>query len=479
MIAGSMPAQVYLPEAQGAPIVIVAHGFTADKEMMQSLAYSLVRDGLAVVTFDFRGHGQNTTNFDHNRLQEDMKEVVDFAKNLNEKMPATFFGSFKQVDTTRIALMGHSMGGGAVVTYGAHDPDIDATVPISGVSARVTEDLPRNLFIIYAEKDPADLHQAAQQMLKASAGEVENLAPNTTYGSFADGSARRLSMVKGTDHLTILFSMDAHRQMLDWLHQVWGLPPRTGEVSDPRLARMGQMYIVSLLLFFCCCYGMAWYFPTIPKRTGREIMLNLVFLAIVCFITLFVIRLAPPLSFLPMPVGDYLVSYFFVVGIIYCLVASRRGNIDLVDFFPSPGKTIFAAFVLFLLVYLTFGTITTDVWYRQLFTGQRLLWALVLLPLLLPFFIGFEASFKRGSTLVALVGSLIGILIVLGMIRLGVGLRLTDDFVMLIIIPMMIYNIIFQLFSIYVYRLSRNYFLTALFHAMIMAWQYAILFPIS
>ena len=35
MIAGSIPAQVYLPAAQNSPIVVVAHGFTADKEMMQ------------------------------------------------------------------------------------------------------------------------------------------------------------------------------------------------------------------------------------------------------------------------------------------------------------------------------------------------------------------------------------------------------------------------------------------------------------
>jgi dienelactone hydrolase len=477
MIGGSIPAVVYLPDVPMPPIVIVAHGFTADKEMMQSLAYSLLKDGFAVVTFDFRGHGQNVTDFDENRLQQDMRHVVAFAKNMNENMPIAFGRPFKEVDTSRIAIMGHSMGGGAVLRYGAHDPEIDATVPISGVSARVTKELPKDLFIIYAQNDPPRLRQAASQMLENSTEEKTPVA-NTTYGSFKDGTARRLSMVPNTDHLTILVSMDAQRQIIDWLHQVWELPPTAVKVADPRLAWLGWSYIFSFLLFFCCCSFMTWYLPAIPKRTGREVVLNLVTFAGVCFITLFVIMLAPPLSFLPMPVGDYLISYFFVAGIIYFLVALRRGNIDFAQFTARPARTIFASLALFVFVYVTFGAIATDTWFRQFFTAQRLFWGLVILPLVLPFFVAFEASFKRGSTLIALVASLLGVLIALGMIRLGVGLGLTGDFIMLIIIPMAAYNVIFQLFSTYVYHLSRNYFVTALFNAMIMAWQYSVLFPI-
>jgi len=242
---------------------------------------------------------------------------------------------------------------------------------------------------------------------------------------------------------------------------------------------MGLIYVLSILLFLCCCYSLSWFIPSISQRTGRETVLNLVFFAVVCFLALFIIMLAPPLSFLPMPIGDYLVSYFFVVGIVYLLVALRRGNIDFNNFAAGSGRTIFAAFVLFLFVYITFGTITTETWFRQLLTGQRLLWALVMLPLLLPFFMAFEASFKRGNTLVALIASLIGVFIALGMLILGVGLRLTDGFIMLIVFPMILYNVIFQLLSVYIYHLNRNYFVTALFHSMVMAWQFAVLFPIS
>ncbi|GAB4334138.1 MAG: alpha/beta fold hydrolase [Candidatus Abyssubacteria bacterium] len=477
-IAGSIPAQLFLPDAEKPPVVIVAHGFTADKEMMQSLAYTLVRDGFAVITFDFRGHGQNATDFDHNRLQEDMAHVVAFARNLNEDMPQSFGQGPKEVDTRRIALIGHSMGGGAVVNYGFRHPRIDATVPVAGVFGPVSETHPKNLFIIYAENDPQDLIDAAWRMLRDGVDE-ENLAADTTYGSFGLGTARRLSEVPGTDHITILFSMNAHEQIRDWLRQTWDMPPNTVKPSDPRLAWMGWMYLLAFLLFFGLCSATAWYLPAIPQRTGREVVLNLVAFAVVCFVTLFVNMLAPPLSFITMPVGDNLVSYFFVAGAIFFLVAARRGNIDFSHFKANAGRTMFAALALFLIVYLTFGAIATEVWFRQLLTLQRLFWALLILPLLLPFFIAFEASFKRGNTLVALVASLIGVFIALGMLVAGVALGVADGFLMLIIIPMAICNVIFQLFAVYIYHLSRNYFITAIFNAFIMAWQYAVLFPLS
>lgn len=478
MIGGSIPAQVYLPDTEKPPVVIVAHGFTADKEIMQSLAYSLVRDGFAVVTFDFRGHGENTTDFDQNRLGEDMERVVDFARNLNENMPRSFTNYRPQeVDTGRIALMGHSMGGGAVVRYALRDRGIDATVPISGVGVRITEGRPKNLFIIYAENDPPDLRQAAWQMLRDGTDE-EILAADTTYGSFTWKTARRLSVVGNTDHITILFSGEAHERMLDWLHQVWELPQREKEVSDPRLAWMGWMYLLAFVLFFGCCYGLSWYLPEVSQRPGREVALNLIFFAVVCFVTLFVILLAPPLSFITMPVGSYLISYFFVVGIIYFLVALRRGTIDF-SHFSNPGRAVFASLALFFFVYLTFGAIATETWFRQFFTAQRLLWALALLPLLLPYFLAFEGSFKRGNTFVALIASLVGVFIALGMLVVGVRLGVTGDFIMLIIIPMVAYNVVFQLFAAHIYHLSGNYFITALFNSLLMAWQYAVLFPIS
>jgi pimeloyl-ACP methyl ester carboxylesterase len=479
LIEGSIPARIYLPETQKPPIVIVAHGFTGDKEIMQSLVHSLVRDGFAVLAFDFRGHGQNDTAFDHNRLQEDMRQVVDFAKNLNENMPPAWGGGTKEVDTGRIAVAGHSMGGGAIVEYALGDPDIGATVPIAGVGNRVNERLPKNLFIIYAERDPPSLHEAARRMLENSTSEDQALVANRTYGSFERGSARRMSMVEGEDHITILFSADAQGQIIDWLRKVWGMPARLAEVSDPTMGWMGLMYVMSFLLFFCCCSGLSWYLPAIPDRAGRGITLDIAAFAVVCFIVLFVNRLAPPLSFITMPVGSHLISYTFVIGIIYFLLASRRGNIDFSRFTSNPARTLFAAFTLFLFTYLTFGTIATEVWSRQHFTGQRLLWALMIFPFLLPFFIAFEASFKRGSVLVASVASLIGVCISLGMLVLGIVLGVTEGFLMLIIIPMAIFNVVFQLFSIYVYHLTKNYFITALFNAMLMAWQYAVLFPIS
>ena len=41
---------------------MVAHGYSADQQIMSPLARSLAKAGYAVLTFDFRGHGSNTTS---------------------------------------------------------------------------------------------------------------------------------------------------------------------------------------------------------------------------------------------------------------------------------------------------------------------------------------------------------------------------------------------------------------------------------
>jgi len=109
LIAGSIPAHVYLPEVPKPPIVVVAHGFCANKEMMQSLDYSLVRDGFAVVSFDFRGHGQNTTAFDGSRLQEDMEKVFDERANAYALRPE-IQGSGHEANRNHGALDGRRRG---------------------------------------------------------------------------------------------------------------------------------------------------------------------------------------------------------------------------------------------------------------------------------------------------------------------------------------------------------------------------------
>ena len=84
------------------PLVIICHGFTADKEgnLLRVLADSLEAHGIASIRFDFNGHGQSEGRFEDMTVPNEIKDamhVVAYAKNL------PWVG--------KVVLAGHSQGG--------------------------------------------------------------------------------------------------------------------------------------------------------------------------------------------------------------------------------------------------------------------------------------------------------------------------------------------------------------------------------
>ncbi len=84
------------------PLVIICHGFTADKEgtLLRVLADSLEAHGIASLRFDFNGHGQSGGRFEDMTMPgeiEDARRVVAYAHSL------PWVG--------RVFMAGHSQGG--------------------------------------------------------------------------------------------------------------------------------------------------------------------------------------------------------------------------------------------------------------------------------------------------------------------------------------------------------------------------------
>ncbi|MBQ0830805.1 alpha/beta hydrolase [Streptomyces tagetis] len=117
---------VYAPGAAagdaGAPVFVVAHGFTgdADRPHVRRVAAALARHG-AVVTFSFRGHGASG-----GRSTVGDREVLDLAAAVAW---ARGFGH------ARLVTVGFSMGGSVVLRhaalYGADAAGPDAVVSVS------------------------------------------------------------------------------------------------------------------------------------------------------------------------------------------------------------------------------------------------------------------------------------------------------------------------------------------------------------
>ena len=99
---GKLAAVLQTPDTKTYPLVIICHGFTANKEhlLMKSLADNLEARGIASIRFDFNGHGKSDGDFQDMTVLneiEDAKKVYEYAS----KIPSV----------TSISIAGHSQGG--------------------------------------------------------------------------------------------------------------------------------------------------------------------------------------------------------------------------------------------------------------------------------------------------------------------------------------------------------------------------------
>lgn len=189
-----VPMLYVAPQRGEIPGVLVAHGFAGSKQLMLGYAHVLAHAGYAVLLWDFGGHGANASPL--RSLQHDLD--VALAALLEQP----------EVDQARLALLGHSMGSGAVMSAGIHNVDrFAATVAISPTGAQVTPSAPRNL-LLQAGSWEGSFVANAERLLVAAGGGNKNLA---------SGQGRSLEIIPNAEHITILFRNASHQAACRWL----------------------------------------------------------------------------------------------------------------------------------------------------------------------------------------------------------------------------------------------------------------------
>jgi len=101
------------------PAVVLYHGVTATKETMLEFAEHFAANGFIVLAYDHRSHGESTGDFTWEGMVEDSKTALEILRARND------------VDSDRIFLMGHSMGGMIAIMTAAIDGSIRAVVDLA------------------------------------------------------------------------------------------------------------------------------------------------------------------------------------------------------------------------------------------------------------------------------------------------------------------------------------------------------------
>lgn len=202
--------------AKKLPAVLVAHGFAGSKQLMLGYAHVLAHGGYAVMLWDFDGHGANPAP-----LAAELQQDLDIAYAALLEQP--------EVDPSRLALLGHSMGSGAVMAAGIRHPHrFAATVAVSPTGAAVTPQVPRNL-LLQAGSWEGGFVANAQRLLRAAGGTSDNSS---------GGKGRALVIVPQAEHITILFRNASHQAALKWLNATFN-QSRPSSYVDRRMLGYG------------------------------------------------------------------------------------------------------------------------------------------------------------------------------------------------------------------------------------------------
>ncbi|MBA4341973.1 MAG: dipeptidyl aminopeptidase [Methylibium sp.] len=106
---------------QAAPLVACVHGWGANAATLWPVVEPLTAAGLAVLLFDAASHGDST--------REDFSSLPRFAEDLADVLAA--LRAVVAIDSSRVALLGHSVGAGAVLLHAARQGGVQAVISLS------------------------------------------------------------------------------------------------------------------------------------------------------------------------------------------------------------------------------------------------------------------------------------------------------------------------------------------------------------
>ncbi len=476
-LPGGIPATLYLPggghgpyeqlaspppQDERPPVVVLAHGFAADRAMMSTLARRIALAGYAVLTFDFRGHGANRNPFSStaarpDALGADFAAAVDFAR------------ASPQVNGSRVVVMGHSMGADAALDFATRDSGLDGVVAISGGWTLQGPYSPPNVLFLWASGDPPETRDPARALAARLAG-VDSVQLGRSYGLLPDLRGVRAVEVPGNDHVTILWSKAAASEVVAWLDAIFQVQ-RLGSPlqDDPRLLDVALALGAFLVVLVGIGLAIGALAPPCGERPGAAGLAGPSLLAAASLLAFPAVAATPPLGFLGLEVGDVVISQLALSGAALLGLLALAGRLDTHAWRRGFGRGVVAGLAGFAAVYVLLAPLGV-VGHRLVPTPERLLASMATALLVLPFFLGFEIALRRGNGLAASGFGVAGRVLVIGLTLLSVSLGVTPFVVVLMLPILAAIFLLFEIVAAAIHATGANLVALAVLEAAWFAW---------
>lgn len=302
----TIDALLYAPEGVNrqhkAPGILAIHGYINSKETQSGFAIEFARRGFVVLAPDETGHGYSSP--------------PAFADGFGGPPALAYLRSLPFVDTHRIGLEGHSMGGWAVLMAAASRPNGYRSMVLEGSSTgtfgtpKGTPTFPRDLLLVESKFDefsqlmwgspvPANVVKTKKLKTLFDTGGA-NVVPGRLYGDIDKGTARKLLMPAVThpgDHLSREAIGDAVAWFQKTLNQPTAMPPSNQIWYWKSFGTLVALIGLTVLMFPVIDWllGLRWFRDVVvetPRRAGphgSRLALNA---AVACFV--------PVLTFFPL-----------------------------------------------------------------------------------------------------------------------------------------------------------------------------------
>ena len=515
-------ARVYKPTMSSGrlPAIVVCHGLMASLTMMQS-GYSLefAKRGFLVVAIDLRGHGgsggsiamevlfglmeQGVSIFSfmprpsHNQSISDSHQ--EQALRSDVEAAVNYLIGRPDVQINKIALLGHSLGGLAVIAEASSDPRIGATVGIapaisSGSNITINLTTPRNLLLAVGVKDNViGEKQVSEFYMKATDGAG---GVGTLSGSFLDGSAREMVISSISDHVGEMFDNYIIEEAITWVEKSLAI-----RNSEPVTISTWP----DIVLPFSIVASLLSIFPAVlfaenldqfivkkkpvqkPKATGmRGRKLLLIYLVgWGCSVSSFLIGIRV-FGWIPLFLGDMIVAAYVIAPTVLSLVAliymkkKNKLNWDPVKPNHAALKSFLIGVLSFLVVYVGLNMAVSWNFIDLFLTSRRLLWATIIFAILLPFTCIDEIWIRNLQTKLTLkshlrIGIVVFISLLIKLFAIAFLANLFGAFIFLVAALFMIPSF----FSAWLFEKTGSVFGGAVFNSLFMAWIITTILPFT
>lgn len=455
-------------DAGSRPVVVISHGFAGSQQLMHSFALTLARRGYLAATFDYFGHGRHPE-----ALRGDITKVEGATQMLVRQTRNVVDYVLAQPDASGdLALLGHSMASDIVVRYAIGDPRVDATVAVSMFSTAVTAEQPKNLLVIVGGWEGFLRDEALRVLSLVSDDPREGM----TVGDPTAGTGRRVAIAGNVEHVGVLYDSEAQREAGNWLDTVF---ERDG---GDAVALRGPAIMALLLGLVILARPFAARLPRLvdPPRGAGLGWRELLPAALIPAVATPLLLVAFPADFMGVLVGGYLAVHFLTYdllsGAVLWWLARHRPRA------PAMAQPVawprFVATTAVVTAYLAgvFALALDSYVTSYAITATRL-------PLVLATGVGTLAYFLADEWMAhgqptARGGHLFTRLCFLLSLGIAVALSFEELFFLLIIAAVIvIYFLVYGLFSRWVYQATGHPAVGAIANAVSFAWALGAVFP--